>query len=262
MFGNLYFYYGLLILGMMTAMYLIAQWKKDNSIVDVFWGLGFCFIALAGFAFSEDRGAGAWCMLIMVVVWGLRLSFYIGGRNLGKPEDFRYVQWRKEWGKHAWWRAYFQVFLLQGFFMFIVSLPIIHVMSFEDDGLHWSDYLGIALWFIGFLTEAIADGQMKRFKARPGTQGQLIEEGLWAISRHPNYLGEILLWWGIFLVALGAPSWHISLISPLVITWLLSSVSGVPMLEKKYEGRADFEAYKRRVPALFPDVRRLLNLRK
>jgi steroid 5-alpha reductase family enzyme len=262
MFGNLYFFYGLLILVMMTAMYLLAQWKKDNSIVDVFWGLGFCFIAVAGFVFTEESSPRASCMLFMVLVWGLRLAWYIGGRNLGQPEDFRYAQWRKEWGKQAWWRAYLQVFLLQGFFMFIVSLPIIHVMSFSDVGLHWLDFLGIVVWLIGFLTEAIADEQMKRFKARPGTQGQLIEEGLWAISRHPNYLGEILLWWGIFIVALGAPYWHISLISPLVITWLLSSVSGVPMLERKYQGRADFEAYKRRVPALFPNVGRLFEQRK
>jgi steroid 5-alpha reductase family enzyme len=257
MFGNLYFSYGLFILGMMTVMYFIAQWKKDNSIVDVFWGLGFCFIALAGFFFSEEKSVRSWCMLIMVLVWGLRLSWYIGARNHGKPEDFRYAQWRKEWGKNAWWRAYLQVFLLQGFFMFIVSLPIIHVMSFSNASLDLAFYIGISLWLIGFLTEAIGDAQMKRFKARPGTKGQLIEEGLWAISRHPNYLGEILLWWGIFLVAFGAPSWHISLISPIVITWLLTSVSGVPMLEKKYEGRPDFEAYKRRVPALFPDFGRV-----
>jgi steroid 5-alpha reductase family enzyme len=199
MFGNLYFSYGLFILGMMTVMYFIAQWKKDNSIVDVFWGLGFCFITVAGFVFTEESSPRASCMLFMVLVWGLRLAWYIGGRNLGEPEDFRYAQWRKDWGKHAWWRAYLQVFLLQGFFMFIVSLPIIHVMSFSDVGLHWLDYLGIAVWLIGFLIEAIADAQMKRFKARPGTKGQLIEEGLWVhfqtselSRRNPTLVGYLL----------------------------------------------------------------------
>jgi steroid 5-alpha reductase family enzyme len=238
--SNTYLFYILIVFALMTALYVLAQWKKDNSIVDIFWGLGFSIVAVLGFLLAEERDARKLLVLLMVLIWGVRLAVYIGRRNRGKGEDYRYVQWRKEWGRNAWWRSYLQVFILQGAFMFIIALPIIHVMSFSEGGLRWIDYLGATVWMTGFIIEAIADKQMMRFKARPGTSGQLIDEGLWSISRHPNYLGEMILWWGVFIVSFSAPVAYLSFLSPVVVTWLLSSVSGVPMLERKYQGRPDF----------------------
>ncbi|MCB0551477.1 MAG: DUF1295 domain-containing protein, partial [Phaeodactylibacter sp.] len=125
------------------------------------------------------------------------------------------------------------------------------------EALLWYQWAGILLWLVGFLWEAVSDWQLQRFKARPDNKGKIMTEGLWRLSRHPNYFGEIVLWWGIWLLLLPCGSWYLSLASPVVLTWLLTRVSGVPMLEKKYEGRPDFEAYKKETPPLVPDWRKL-----
>lgn len=236
----------------MTGLYFFAQRKNDNSIVDIFWGLGFCIISLNSFLWADDYDVRKGVTLLLVLIWGIRLSAFIYKRNKGKGEDYRYQAMRKSWGKKAKLYAYFQVFLLQGFFMFIISLPILHVQNFSTPPFTVWDGIGVILWVIGFYYEAVADKQKWAFSQNPENKGKFIRTGLWSTSRHPNYFGEILMWWGIFLLSAGCARWYVSLLSPIIVTILITKISGVPLLEKKYDGNAEYQNYKKNVPALLP----------
>ncbi len=250
---NPYLDSALLIWGYMTLFFFIAWWKRDNSIVDAGWGPGFVLVAWwMHFLYPHSW---SWLPALLVSIWGIRLAVHIGARIIKqRKEDWRYAKWREEWGRWVVPRSYLQVFLLQGFFLWVIALPLMQRPAPETIG--WYQLIGAGLWMLGFLWEAIADWQLQRFKARPDSKGRIMTEGLWRLSRHPNYFGEILLWWGLWLFLLPCGEWHISLASPIVLTWLLTNVSGVPMLEKKYEGDPEFEAYKKNTPALIPDIRK------
>jgi len=243
----------LLIFFYMNLLFLLGQLLRDNSIADIGWGLGFVLVAGWMHVFFSDEGT----LLPTVVVglWGLRLSTYLFYRSRRKgAEDWRYARWREQWGRWAIVRAYLQVFLLQGIFMWIIALPLMQRPA--EWPLQWYQVAGLLLWLIGFLWEAIADEQLRRFKSDAANQGRIMREGLWKLSRHPNYFGEILLWWGVFLLTLPFGNWVVSLLSPLTITWLLARVSGVPMLEEKYADNPAYQRYVRETNALVPDVSR------
>jgi steroid 5-alpha reductase family enzyme len=237
-----------------SALWLVSLALRDASIVDVFWGLGFVVVSfyylMTGSTTPTDRG---WLVMLLTVVWGLRLSIHIGIRNAGSGEDFRYRKWRAEAGPSFWWISYFKVFLLQAVVLWVVSSP---VMFAQRDGgfVAWSvlDAIGLALWGVGFLFEAISDWQLKRFKKDPANEGQVMRSGLWSLSRHPNYFGEALLWWGIGLLALPMGGWH-SFLGPLLMTFLLVKVSGVAMLDAALEERRrGYTDYVRSTPAFLP----------
>jgi len=263
-------------------MYLLALRLKDNSIVDIGWGIGFIIVALATLIDGETFYPRQLLITAIIIVWGLRLAIYIFIRNRGKGEDFRYKAWRKEWGKTIYWRSYLQVFMLQGAIMFVIALPVMQINSSASAELGIADFIGVVIWLIGFLFEAIGDGQMMRFKKKqsltptlsassalrtPSPKGegnrnvnlgegtnpkQIMRSGLWKYTRHPNYFGESLLWWGIFIIAIGAGNLFISLISPVLLTFMLLKVSGVAMLEKKYTGNAEYDEYIRKTSAFVP----------
>lgn len=250
--NNIYLISALYIFIFMNFMYLLALRLKDNSIVDIGWGMGFIIVALATLF---DRGTFYPRQLLitaLILIWGLRLALYIFKRNSGKGEDFRYKQWRQEWGKTIYWRSYLQVFMLQGVIMFVIALPIMHVNASNASELVITDFIGAAIWLIGFLFESIGDAQMMMFKNNAANKGKIMRSGFWKYTRHPNYFGEALLWWGIFIVAIGANSIYISLISPLLLTYLLLKVSGVAMLEKKYTGNAEYDEYIRTTSSFVP----------
>jgi steroid 5-alpha reductase family enzyme len=213
----------------MTAVYIIALIKKDNSVVDIAWGIGFILIALLTF-FLEG---------------GFEVRHILG-------EDFRYAQGRREWGKWFLVRSFFQIFMLQGFLMLIIAYPVMLVNHSRETGISFLDGAGFVIWFLGFFFEAAGDYQLARFKRNPGNKGKIMKYGLWIYTRHPNYFGETAMWWGIFLIALSVKAGWTAVISPLLITFLLLRVSGVTMLEKKYVGNKDFEEYARRTSAFFP----------
>jgi steroid 5-alpha reductase family enzyme len=239
----------LLIWLYMSLLFLIALWKRDNSIADVGWGLGFVLIAWWLHFFHPYPGSGLTATLVSL--WGLRLSGHIGWRKTRQTgEDWRYARWRQQWGQWFLLRSYAQVFLLQGFFMWVIALPL--AQGPEQQAWPWAQALGIALWAVGFCWEAVADWQLLRFKSKPENRGKLMMQGLWRYSRHPNYFGEIVLWWGLWLSLLPHTYFWLSLASPLVVAWLLARVSGVPLLEEKYRGNPEYEAYQRDTPALFP----------
>jgi len=236
----------------MTAVFLIAVLAKDNSIVDVAWGPGFILVAVVTFWLRPGFEARHLLITLLVAIWGLRLAIHIFLRNRGRGEDFRYAKWRKDWGRWFIPRSFFQVFMLQGIFMLIISSSIVLVNRSPESGLTLLDALGGILWLIGFLFEAVGDYELKRFKQKPESKGKIMTTGLWKYTRHPNYFGEAALWWGIWLIALSVDSGWAAIISPLTISFLLLKVSGVKMLEKKYASNEEFAAYARRTSPFFP----------
>jgi steroid 5-alpha reductase family enzyme len=245
-------YSAVAIFAYMVLVFVWATLIKDNSIVDIGWGIGFLVVTGTGLVLLPAITPFHAALAAMVFIWGLRLSGYILGRHRNVGEDYRYAQWRKEWGKYVVPRAFFQIFMLQGVFMYIIALPLMMAMANPSAAINWVSYIGIALWLIGFLFEAVGDWQKSKFKADPANQGKIMQSGLWRYTRHPNYFGEALLWWGILVFVLPAGYWYVSIISPLILTFLLTKVSGVAMLEKKYEGNKEFEDYARRTSAFIP----------
>lgn len=237
----------------MVSMYIIAQIKRDNSIVDIGWGLGFIVVVLSQLFITPAEDSLDIVIAVLVLIWGSRLALHIYIRNHGKGEDFRYAQWRKDWGKSAPVQAFFKVFMFQGLIMFIISYPIVIVFHSYNQDLSVFALIGTFFFLVGFFFEAVGDYQLSKFK-KDNNKGKIITSGLWKFTRHPNYFGESLVWWGIFIVTIGSHLWYSAIVSPLLINFFLVKFSGVPLLEKKYEGRPDWEEYKSKTPAFIPFI--------
>ncbi len=240
------------VLAYMAVLFVVALFKKDNSIVDIGWGPGFILVAALTFFFWPGMTARQLLADGLVCAWGLRLAFYVAARNRGRGEDFRYAQWRRSWGRWFVLRSFLQIFMLQGVLLLIIAIPIILINRPGEGHLRALDFVGAAVWAVGFLFETAGDFQMRKFKADPAAKGRIMDRGLWRYSRHPNYFGEAVMWWGIFLIALSAPGGWAAIVSPLVITGLLLRVSGVTLLEKKYAGNPAYADYIRRTSAFVP----------
>lgn len=241
-----------LLLASMSCMFIIGLSARDNSLIDIAYGPAFIVASWGAWLFGGSAGFRPLLLLGLVTLWGMRLGLHIGLRHRGKGEDFRYRSFREAWGNTIIWRSFLQIYLLQGAVVFVMAMPILLTIASPGGGPRWSDFLGILLFAVGFFFEAVGDWQLTRFKQNPAHRGQTIEEGLWRYTRHPNYFGEAVLWWGIFFIGLGSPAGLWGLISPLTICFLLLKVSGIPMLEAKYIGNLRFEAYKARTNAFFP----------
>ncbi len=190
---------------------------------------------------------------ILVSIWGVRLSYHIARRNLKKPEDKRYVELRKNWRGPVWLSAFLRIFAVQAVLMLVISLPIIAVgLATDPFNSDIMITIGFAVWAAGFATEAFADRQLRTYLQSKRKGHKVMDEGLWAYSRHPNYFGEVTLWWGIWIISLSInPVWW-SVIGPLTITGLILFVSGVPMLEKRYATDRAYQAYARRTSKFVP----------
>lgn len=233
-----------------SCWYLVAVFLKRNDVADIAWGLGFV-VACTFLLWRSPHVPLLQGLTAIVALWGIRLSLHIGMRNRAKAEDFRYRQWREEWGNTVLWRSYLQVFLLQGLFMGVIASPVIWVAANQPASLAWINFLGAAVWLAGYVVQAVADAQLAVF-VRTKKPGEIMQTGLWAYSRHPNYFGEIVMWWGVWIASLSIPGSGWLVVSPLVITWLLARVSGVPMMEAKYKDNPAFQEYRRRTSALIP----------
>jgi steroid 5-alpha reductase family enzyme len=229
---------GLFILAAITALWIVSLIIRDASIVDVFWGLGFVLLTWVYFILTPDGSTSRkWLICLLVTLWGMRLSTHILWRNWGKGEDFRYRKWREDAGKAWWWRSYFKVFLLQGLLMWIISAPLAAAqVSSAPGSLMLLDFAGIAIWLVGFYFESLGDWQLARFTRNPDNKGQLLRDGVWRYSRHPNYFGDAAQWWAFYLVATAAGGYW-TLFSPILMTFLLMRVSGVTMLEQSLKTR-------------------------
>lgn len=247
-----YFFPAAFIFLYMTGVFCLALIKKDNSIVDIAWGLGFIGVAILTSFLKEGYTTRQLCVSVLVFIWGVRLALYIAIRKRGKGEDYRYARWRREWRDWFVLRSYFQIFVLQGVMLFVIALPITFVNLSRREDLAAIDFFGIGVWCVGFIFEALGDYQLKEFKKNPENKGKIMTSGLWKWTRHPNYFGEAVVWWGMFFLTLSVENGWIAVLSPLTITFLLLRVSGITMLEKKYRGNPEFEAYAKHTNAFFP----------
>ncbi len=233
-----------------TIWFLIALYKKRNDVADVAWGLGFAVVCTF-LLYRQPPSPLLLLLCVLVILWGTRLSLHIHRRNTSKGEDFRYAKWRAEWGRMFVVRSYLQVFVLQGAFMLIIVSPV--VWASANPSPSWSvwTWLGLLGWISGFLFQTIGDAQLATF-VKTKAPGAIMRTGLWKYSRHPNYFGEIVMWWSLFLmtVPIEGSMWFI--VSPITITWLLAFVSGVPLLEAKYKDNPAFQEYKRQTSVLVP----------
>lgn len=251
---EIYFSGLLLVIAAMTLLWIVSLFAKNASIVDPFWGLGFVIAGVFYFYNSDGLQIRKLIVLTLLIIWGLRLSIYLGWRNLGKVEDFRYQQFRKDYGAHRyWWVSFFQVFLLQGVLLWLISAPLLSAQFYDGKiALNFFDYAGILIWIIGFMFEAGGDFQLTRFKSDPKNKGKVLNTGFWKYTRHPNYFGDATVWWsfGLFSVAAGD---YLPLLSSLLMTLLIVKVSGVYMLEKTLKNtKPQYKDYVEKTSAFFP----------
>ncbi|GIV33930.1 MAG: hypothetical protein KatS3mg031_1465 [Chitinophagales bacterium] len=249
--GQVFLASALVVIAYMHLLFVIALLKKDNSIVDIGWGVGFILIAFTVLILSKNFSNESILVVVLTLLWGLRLAVYIFLRNYKRGEDYRYRQWREEWGKNVIWRSYLQIFVLQGFIMWLVALPLMNTIP-SGSILGVAEWIGCAFWITGFLFESVGDMQMHFFKKKPENRGKIMRQGLWRFSRHPNYFGESLLWWGIFIISVNNPLPIVSIVSPILLTYLLLRVSGVALLEKKYIDDPEYQDYRKKTRAFVP----------
>jgi steroid 5-alpha reductase family enzyme len=236
----------------MNLWFILSLIKKRNDVADIAWGLGFVLISWASFFLANTSGLRGLLVCTLVSIWGLRLAWHIHQRNKGKSEDYRYLEWRKQWGNWFYFRSYLQVYLLQGFFLFLIVLPILIINKSLGTSLGWLDLIGVMIWLLGFYFESVGDAQLAKFIKNPANNGKIMQSGLWAYTRHPNYFGEVTQWWGLWLVALSVPGGWLGIIGPITITFLILKVSGIPLLEKKMLENSEFIKYKKRVSIFIP----------
>jgi steroid 5-alpha reductase family enzyme len=244
-----------LVFAYMTAWFVVALLAKRNDLADLAWGLGFIVIVVGALARAGAPTSPRLAVVgALVTVWGLRLAWHIARRNLrpGHAEDPRYAAWRREWGRWFVLRSYLQVFLLLGLFMLLISTPVLMTGTDAVTPLGILDVVGIAIWIGGFAFESVGDAQLARFLGDPANKGHIMDRGLWAWTRHPNYFGEATMWWGLAVMALAVPAGWIGMIGPITITWLLTMVSGVPLAEASLAGNPEWEAYKARTSVFLP----------
>lgn len=245
---------GLALLGFGVIFWLVSLIRNDVSIVDSLWSLMFLLSAGVYTAATGIDGPRTMLILALTTVWAVRLSGYITWRNHGQPEDYRYQEIRRNNEPGFRYKSLYIVFILQGALAWIISLPLLAAISGQSEpGI--LDTAGIGLWAVGMFFEAVGDWQLSRFKGDPSNRGKVLDQGLWRYTRHPNYFGNFTLWWGFFLIALSAGGWW-SVLSPLLMSFLLLKVSGVKLLEKDItERRPQYREYIANTNAFFPGPR-------
>lgn len=245
---------GAVIFVLMLGLWFVSLLLRNSSIVDIFWGFGFVISAWVYFLLTPD-GFIVRKLLIagLATLWGLRLTIHVLVRNWRKPEDFRYQKWRNESGKIWWIKSLFKVFILQGFLMWLISAPLLAAQySNHSARLTIIDYLAVIIWIVGFYFEMVGDLQLTKFRSNLANKGRILDAGVWHYTRHPNYFGDSAQWWGYYLFALAAGGWW-SIFSPIIMTLLLSKVSGVALLEKTLrDTKPGYREYMENTSAFIP----------
>ncbi len=242
--------------GCLTVLWGISIRIRDASIIDIFWGPGFGIIALTTFGLTSEPGPAGLLLMAFTCLWSIRLGTHLAGRWLshGRKEDARYVAMRKKAGSGFAVRSFFTVYAFQGILMWSISLPLqIGIMQSAEASFGILTALGCTLFAFGFTIEALADAQLRDFKADPKNEGKILQNGVWSWSRHPNYFGNACLWWGLFLIASETPYGAFTVLSPAVMTFLLLRVSGVALLERRMaRAKPDYIDYQQSVNAFVP----------
>lgn len=238
------------------AIWLLSLAVGRYCIVDAFWGPGFAVTGLTAVVvrgWPDVRGVHQ-LLLGLVLIWAVRLAVHLGLRILRDPhEDRRYAAIRDGHQPGFWWKSLFLVFLLQAVILWFVGLPVVSALGGGAARSQGAVVGGLLLWLLGLFFESVGDWQLARFRSCPENRGQVLQTGLWRLTRHPNYFGDFCVWWGLWLVAVGcgAPFWTV--LSPLAMAFFLMRVSGVPMLERDISlRRPGYAEYVRRTNAFFP----------
>jgi len=234
----------------MTGWYLVARFFRRTDIVDMVWGLSYGLIALLLFVFFSPSSLAAVPMLF-IVVWSFRLVSHIIVRLTRHSEDSRYAAFRLSWWKYFSVKSYFYIFLFQWFFIAIISLPLLFLLT-KNITLTPQFIIGAILWIVWFVCEYVADAQMNAFRRDPNNKWKIIQTGLWRYSRHPNYFGELLMWWSLWIMSITSISSLVWILSPLLLSYLIIYVTGIPMLEASLRKRVGYEKYIRTTSILVP----------
>jgi len=236
----------------MSLCFCLALWQKRNDIADIVWGLGFIVATISALFFNQSSNARIFLVTTLIFVWGSRLTIRIFLRNIKKSEDPRYKAWREEWKDHFIIRTFLQIFMLQGLLILIILTPVLYIINSGNLPLNYLDLFCTTVWLCGFFFEVVGDYQLDRFKKDPANKGRIMRYGLWRYSRHPNYFGEVLMWWGIFGIALSVENGWITVIGPGCITFLILKVSGIPLAEKRSLHKDEFQQYMKKTSVFFP----------
>lgn len=238
----------------MFGLWLVSLLRRDVSIVDVWWGPGFALLAGIAFVLADAPGPRGALLVALTSLWGLRLGGHLLWRNHGREEDPRYARMRRHHGARFAWVSLATVFGLQAVLQWFVSLPVqIAQLAPGTAPLGVLDAIGLALFATGLFFESVGDLQLARFRADPANQGRVMDRGLWRYTRHPNYFGDCLVWWGLFAIALSTPLGWLTIAAPLAMTFLLLRVSGVALLERSLvRTRPAYRDYIESTSAFFP----------
>lgn len=241
-----------IMLAIAVTLWIVSLVKNNVGIVDSFWSL---MILAAGLCFFYFGNAGlnerSLLVLILLSVWAIRLAAHITWRNWGQEEDSRYQVIRANNQPNFEFKSLYIVFLLQALLALIVAMPLMSIFK-SDTQINNLDYIALLLWLIGMFFESVGDLQLARFKSARKNQGKVMNRGLWRFSRHPNYFGEFCIWWAFFLFAIASGHWW-SMLSPVLMTFLLLKVSGVSLMESTIsERRPEYADYCKVTNAFFP----------
>lgn len=245
------------VVAVMALGLVLARRQRKLTVVDTLWGLGFVAVGVVSAVVStlagSDGDAGVrWLLAGLTAIWGLRLAIYLHRRNHGQAEDPRYVELAAKDGRSFEQVAIARVFLPQGIAMFFVATPLMVGVNTVDPVL-WLVGLGGVVWAIGLFFEAVGDAQLAAFKADPANKGQVMDQGLWRYTRHPNYFGDACVWTGLWLVAASSWAGVATVISPIAMTLFLTKVTGASLNEKGMrKTKPGYEDYVRRTSGFFP----------
>jgi len=239
------------VLSTSLLLWLLSLRLKDASISDIFWGPGMAGVVDITAWLGGAGGTRASAVLVLVNLWAFRLAAHLWARHKG--EDRRYAVLRQHFGRNWWWLSLIQVFLLQAILIWFIPAPLVAALLYSHMPMGWADYLGIGLAAAGLIIETLADSQLAAFRTDPASRNQIMDRGLWSWSRHPNYFGECLMWWGCFLIGYAASHQIWLLLSPILVTGLLLKVSGVSLMEETIASRRPgYADYRRRVSVFVP----------
>jgi len=244
----------------MHIPFLIGTALKNNGVIDSFYPLGFVVLIWTSFILMGTFGIHQIIVTILVTLWGARLAIHVTNRNWGKPEDKRYRNMRERFGDEVILKSYLRIYLFQSLIIFLVAFPALFINSNPSPELafmNWSTFtlvLGGVIWVIGFYFEAVGDYQLAHFLKQPENKGKIMDQSVWKYTQHPNYFGEVTMWWGIWVISTGIyfPWGFITVFGPIIINFMIINVSGVRLLKKGFEGNDEYAKYQRRTPQFIP----------
>ncbi len=239
----------------MALVWLWSYQIKNAGVVDIFWSYNFPVIAIILYLYAPGYEPRKLLICSMVVVAGIRLGTHLALRVLKHlhEEEPRYAHIRKEWGKNAEPKM-FGFFQMQGVSNVLLAIPFFIITLNTNPNITWIEFTGVVLWMISVMGEAIADTQLSNFKRNPANKGKVCDTGLWGYSRHPNYFFQWLMWVSYFVFALGSPYGYLAIVSPAIILYLLTKVTGIPTTEAqslRSKGEA-FKKYQEKVSVFVP----------